>query len=390
VGCGKTAVAAAAVHLCIRAGAQAAVMAPTRLLAEQHAAAFRDLAGSLDLRPALVTGSLKGKERDRLLGEVRSGEVDLVIGTHALAQGGVVFQDLGLVVIDEQQRFGVGTRSGLAGKGESPHILVLTATPIPRTLALTAYGDLDITLIEDRPEGRLPVVTRLVEGEQKRELARFLAKRMGTGEQAIVVCPAVEAGEEGLKDVISMTAGLKRLYPGFRVGMVHGRLSEEKRLEVMERFRRGELDLLVATTVIEVGMDVPNATVMVIEHPERFGLAQLHQLRGRVGRGPVRGTCCLVRSPDLSERGLDRLRALVETPDGFRIAEQDLLMRGQGEMTGWRQAGTGELDLEDVLAHPQLLRQARQAAREILEADPALENPEHASLRRIVRGLISP
>ncbi|MCF8061605.1 MAG: DEAD/DEAH box helicase, partial [Deltaproteobacteria bacterium] len=367
-----------------------AVMAPTRLLAEQHAGAFHALSEALDLRPGLLTASLKGPERGRLLEEVRSGEINLVIGTHALVQEGVCFKRFGLAVIDEQQRFGVRARAALAGKGESPHVLVLTATPIPRTLAMTAYGDLDISLIEDRPEGRLPVITRVVEEDRKRELALFLEGRMDSGQQVIVVCPAVEASEEaGLKDVETMTEGLERLYGDrYRVGMVHGRLPEEERLRVMERFRRGELNLLVATTVIEVGMHVPNATVIVVEHPERFGLAQLHQLRGRVGRGSVQGTCCLVRSPELSERGMARMKALVETDDGFRIAEQDLLMRGQGELTGLRQAGSGELDLEDVLAHPQLVREAKRAAEEILEGDPELGRPEHAPLRRMVDGIL--
>ncbi len=390
VGCGKTAVAAAAVHLCVRGGAQAAVMAPTRLLAEQHAETFHGLSEALGLRPGLFTGGTKGPERRRLLDGIRSGEINLVIGTHTLAREGVTFKDLGLAVIDEQQRFGVRARTRMAGKGESPHLLVLTATPIPRTLAMTAYGDLDISLIEDRPEGRLPVTTRLVEEDRKRDLARFLAERMEAGEQVIVVCPAVEASEErGLKDAASMAEGLERLYgERYRVGLVHGRLPEEERLRVVERFRRGDLNLLVATTVIEVGMHVPNATVMVIEHPERFGLAQLHQLRGRVGRGHVQGTCCLVRSPGLSERGLARLKTLVEVSDGFRIAEQDLLMRGQGELTGWRQAGPGDLDLEEVLAHPQLLRGARRAAEEILRIDPELGRPEHAPLRRVVDGIL--
>ncbi len=390
VGCGKTAVAAAAVHLCVRGGSQAAVMAPTRLLAEQHAETFQGLSEALGLRPGLFTGGTKGPERRRLLAGIRSGEINLVIGTHAMAHGDVSFRDLALAVIDEQQRFGVRARMRMAGKGESPHLLVLTATPIPRTLAMTAYGDLDISLIEDRPEGRLPVVTRLVEEDRKQDLARFLEKRMGAGEQVIVVCPAVETSEgAGLKDAASMAEGLHRLYgERYRVGLVHGRLPEEQRLRVMERFRCGELDLLVATTVIEVGMHVPNATVMVIEHPERFGLAQLHQLRGRVGRGRGPGTCCLVRSPGLSERGLARMKALVEISDGFRIAEQDLLMRGQGELTGLRQAGSGELDLEDVLAHPQLLREAKRAAEGILRGDPRLERPEHAPFRRVVEGIL--
>ncbi len=306
-------------------------------------------------------------------------------------QAGVAFRRLGLVVIDEQQRFGVRARSRLVEKGKSPHLLVLTATPIPRTLAMTAYGDLDLSVIRDLPEGRLPVETRVVEKDGKKVLAEYLAERMTAGEQVIVVCPAVEASEDtGLKDVESMARGLKRLYANrFQVGVVHGRLPEEERLRVMERFRRGAFPLLVATTVVEVGMDVPNATVMVIEHPERFGLSQLHQLRGRVGRGRVQGTCFLIPSPGLSGDGLERLRTLVETNDGFRISEQDLLMRGQGELTGLRQAGSGDLDLQDVLAHAHLLQEARQASEEILRDDPWLEQARYIPLRRMVDAFLA-
>lgn len=390
VGCGKTAVAAAAVHLCVRSGAQAALMAPTRLLAEQHAETFASLSASLGLRTGLLTGGMKGQERALLLERIGRGEINLVIGTHALVQEELVFSRLGLAVIDEQQRFGVRARARLLEKGGGPHLLVLTATPIPRTLAMTAYGDLNISLIRERPAGRLPVITRLVEENEKHELAGFLAERMSAGQQVIVICPAVEASaERDLKDVETMTGGLKRFYSNrFRVGMVHGRLSEEERQSVIDRFRRGRLHILVATTVIEVGMHLPNATVMVVEHPERFGLSQLHQLRGRVGRGSVQGTCCLILSRDLSEGGLARLRTLAAIDDGFRIAEQDRLMRGHGELTGLRQSGPGELDLEDVLAHPDLIEEAKRAVEEILRSDPALEQPQNASLLRMVNEIL--
>ena len=257
---------------------------------------------------------------------------------------------------------------------------------------MAVYGDLDLSTIRQRPADRSPVVTRIVEPEEKRALADELARRMSVGEQVIVVCPAVEASEgNDLKNVEEMTRGLERLYGDrFRVGSVHGRMAEEERLSAMDRFRKGEIQLLVATTVIEVGVHIPSATTMVVEHPERFGLSQLHQLRGRVGRGRVQGVCCLVRPSGLSSEALERLRILERTFDGFRIAEQDLLLRGQGELAGVRQAGPGELDLQEILAHPDLLEEARRTADALAREDPGLRRPEHAGLRRMAEEVLSP
>jgi len=392
VGCGKTAVAAAAAHLCTRGGAQVALMAPTRILAEQHAGSFSALAGPLGFHVGLLTGSLGRIEREELLESVRSGRINLIVGTHALAREDIPFRRLGLAVIDEQQRFGVRVRSGLLRRKRRPHLLVLTATPIPRTLAMAAYGDLDISVIRERPAGYRPVETKIVGPGEKRALAASLSDRMSAGQQVIVVCPAVEAsGSEELKNVEEMRQGLNRLYGDrFRVGAVHGRMPEEERLRTMDGFRAGTIHLLVATTVIEVGVHVPNATTLVVEHPERFGLAQLHQLRGRVGRGAIQGVCYLVPPPDVSGDALRRLKILEETADGFRISEQDLLLRGQGELGGIRQAGPGELDVEEVLAHPDLLEAARRTAELLFREDPGLRRPEHAALRRMAEDVLSP
>ncbi|MGD8386538.1 MAG: ATP-dependent DNA helicase RecG [Desulfobacteraceae bacterium] len=391
VGCGKTAVAAAAAHLCARNGMQTAVMAPTRLLAEQHLATFSALAERLALRPVLFSGALRAEERRRVLEGIRTGEANVVVGTHALVHDTPIFHRLGLAVIDEQQRFGVRDRARFTDQGGNPHLLVLTATPIPRTLARMLYGDMDISRIHRHPEGRKPVITRIVGEGEKRELAASLADTLGAGQQVIVVCPAVtSSGDSGLKSVEEMAEGLKRFYtPRFRVGAIHGRLPTEKRMEVMERFREGRIQILVATTVIEVGVDVPNATVMVVEHPERFGLAQLHQLRGRIGRGTVQGTCYLVCPSALSDAALDRLEALVDTADGFEIAERDMALRGQGELTGVRQAGVGEFDLEEILSHPECIEWARRAAETILARDPALRDPRHGSLARLVAAVLT-
>ena len=391
VACGKTAVAAAAAHLCVRNGLQTAVMAPTRLLAEQHLATFSALAERLALRPVLFSGALRAGERRRVLERIRTGEANVGVGTHALVQDAPAFHRLGLAVIDEQQRFGVRDRARLTDQEDNPHLLVLTATPIPRTLARILHGDMDITRIHRHPEGRNPVITRIVGEEEKRELVSTLAKALAAGRQGIVVCPAVASSEDSeLKSVEEMARGLERLYaPRFRVGAIHGRLPSEQRMEVMERFRKGRIQLLVATTVIEVGMHVPNATVMVVEHPERFGLAQLHQLRGRIGRGTVQGTCYLVCPPGLSNAARARLEALVDTSDGFEIAEKDLALRGQGELTGVRQAGVGELDLEEVTNHPECFREAREAAEALLARDPALQEPRHASLGRLVQAVLA-
>lgn len=391
VGCGKTAVAAATAHLFVRNGLQTALMAPTRILAEQHLASFSALGERLGFRPVLFSGALRSGERRRVLERIRTGEANVVVGTHALVQERPVFHRLGLVVIDEQQRFGVRDRARLTDQEENPHLLVLTATPIPRTLAGILHGQMDITRIRRHPEGRKPVVTRIVHEEEKRDLAASLEETLAAGQQVIVVCPAVADSEDGgLKSVEEMTRGLERLYsPRFRVGAIHARVPTGERMEVMERFREGQIQVLVATTVIEVGVHVPNATVMVVEHPERFGLAQLHQLRGRVGRGTVQGTCHLVCAPGLSDAAKARLQTLVDTTDGFEIAEKDLTLRGQGQLTGVRQAGVGELDLEEIMGHPECFEQARKAAEAVLARDPGLRDPRHAALRRLVEALLT-
>jgi len=389
VGCGKTAVAAAAIAMCARNRIQAALMSPTRLLAEQHFETLSSLAEGLGLRPVLLTGDMPETRRWDVLDRIRSGEANPVIGTQTLVHGGPVFHRLGLVVIDEQQRFGVRDRARLAGKVENPHVLVMSATPIPRTLARWIYRDLDVSVIRGGPGGRSPVETRIVRQGDKRKLAEALARTMTQGRQVMVVCPSVAATEDSdLKNVEEMAEALERFYRGaFSIGKVHGRLPTEERTRIMEDFRKGDLQLLVSTTVIEVGVHVPNAAAMVIEHPERFGLAQLHQLRGRIGRGAAGGTCYLVPGADAPEQALRRVEALVETTDGFRIAEMDLALRGQGELTGLRQAGAGELDLEDVLTHPDLLREAGEAAERILGEDPELVSEEHALLRQCAREL---
>ncbi len=365
VGCGKTAVAAVAAHVTALNGMQTAIMAPTQLLASQHFDYFSGLDGRLGLKPTLLTASVKGSERLRMLEEILDGTRNLILGTQSLIQDGTAFRNLGLVVIDEQHRFGVRQRRMLDQKGENPHVLVMSATPIPRTLAMTVHADLDISVIDRRPEGRMPVVTRIAGPEHKKDLYRSLTARLSAGQQAVVVCPVVEDHDSsGLKSADEMYSSLKRLLGDrFRIGLVHGRMPARQKDEVMEKFRRGRIDLLVGTTVIEVGIHAPGASVIIIEHPERFGLAQLHQLRGRVGRGEAGGVCVLMRGENPPSEAQDRLAFFVECNDGFRIAEYDMRRRGCGEFNGIRQAGTGEVDMAEVLREPSLLEAARKAAR---------------------------
>jgi len=389
VGCGKTAVAAAAVHIAALNGKQAALMVPTRILAEQHMEFFSGIAREMRLRPLLVTGENGGGGRGRFPGTTAGGTVDLVIGTHALLRESLEFPDLGLVIIDEQHRFGVRERAALLRKGKSPHQLVMSATPIPRTLAMTLYGDMDISIIDARPPGYRPVKTRIVTENEKRIVFDAVREALKKGRQCFVVCPAIEGPEgNGLKGAQDMAERLLRLlHPPFRVGLIHGRMAQGERESVMEDFRKGRIDLLVGTTVLEVGIHVPNATVMVIEHPERFGLAQLHQLRGRVGRGKEEGTCFLVVSRNLPERVLSRLKIIEQSSDGFYIARKDMELRGPGNLTGLQQAGIGELDLEEVLREQDLLFRAREAARRVLDRDPDLSLPEHAALKAALDSL---
>jgi len=390
VGCGKTVVAAVAAYINVRNNRQAAIMVPTQVLANQHMEYFSGLSTEMGFRPVLITGGLKRIEREKVNEGIGKGRYNLILGTHSLIQEEISFADLGLVIIDEQHRFGVRQRALMDKKGENPHLLVMTATPIPRTLAITAYGDMEMSVIREYPEGRMTVETHLIEEERKRWVFETLRQRMSDGRQAFVICPVIEGSEEtDLKSVLDMEEALRKiLSPSFRIGLIHGNLPPEERSDIMNDFRKGLIDLLVGTTVIEVGVHVPNATVMIIEHPERFGLAQLHQLRGRVGRGPVRGICLLMLSENLPERAMSRLKALADTHDGFDIAQKDLELRGHGELTGMRQSGMGELDLSEMLKETDLLLDAKREARALIESDPELLLPQHGHLRVITESVL--
>jgi ATP-dependent DNA helicase RecG len=386
VGCGKTVVAAIAAYVAIRNERQVAFMAPTQVLARQHWASFRNLFGTMGFEPALLTSSLKATERERIYEEIRKGKVNVIIGTQALVQESLTFSHLGLAIIDEQHRFGVRQRALLDSKGNRPHLLAMSATPIPRTLCMTFYGDMDISTIREFPKGRLPVVTRVVERSRKTTVYRFLKKRLEAGQQALVICPVIEAAEdEDLKDAVEMAEKLEHLFsPQFRVALIHGRLPAHQKDAIMEDFRNGGIHLLVSTTVVEVGVHIPNASVMVIEQPERFGLAQLHQLRGRIGRGPVQGVCLLMLSEHLTEKAKKRLAVLTRSTDGFEIARKDLELRGHGEIMGVKQAGTGEWDILDVLRDPDLFMAAREEAEKIVKEDPGFTRSSSLPLQEIL------
>ena len=391
VGSGKTMVAAYGAWLAAKNGRQCALMAPTELLAEQH---FRSLAPLLEqasLRVGLLTGAVKGRARKELLAALAAGELDLLIGTHALLSEGVDYADLGLVITDEQHRFGVAQRAALSAKARRPpHVLVLSATPIPRTLSLVIYGDLDVSVIDELPPGRTPVQTFVVGEDKRQRMYGFVRKLVGEGRQAYIVCPAVEEGEDegaGLKAAASYARSLQtEVFPDLRVGLVHGKMKPREKDAVMTAFAGGELDVLVSTTVIEVGVDVPNAALMVVENADRFGLSQLHQLRGRVGRGKHQSDCVLVtstRNPDSRAR----LKVLTKTTDGFQIAEEDLKLRGPGDFFGQRQHGLPQLRIADLAGDMRALKEAQLAARELLERDPGLKRPEHALLLKQVHRL---
>jgi len=380
VGAGKTVVALFAMLLALENDYQAALMAPTELLAEQHAATLTRLLAPLGLVPEMLIGRLANGEKKRVRERIASGEARLVVGTHALIQEATAFERLGLVVIDEQHRFGVEQRAALIGKGDAPEVLLLSATPIPRTLALTLYGDLDISELRDKPPGRTPVRTGVRSSRSRAKVYEFVRNECAAGRQAYVVYPVIDESEQlDLKAATKMAAELKKTLAPATVGLVHGRLPAEERDLVMRRFRDREIQVLVATTVIEVGIDVPNATVMVIEHPERFGLAQLHQLRGRVGRGADESHCVLLTD---APGALDRLRAFAHETDGFAIAELDLRERGMGELVGVRQSGGVTLRYTRLDVDGALVRHAQVQARAMLSRDPTLTQPEHAGLRR--------
>ena len=381
VGSGKTLVAAAAIWACIRAGYQAALLAPTEILASQHAENLNRLLAPFGMRVALLTGGMKAAPRRATLAAIRDDEADLIVGTHAILSEGVAFARLGLAVVDEQHRFGVRQRGLLAEKAANPHLLVMSATPIPRTLGLLMYGDLDISILDELPPGRKPVKTRCITGKKRADLYGFLDREIGAGRQVYIVCPAIEdAGGSGLNAVKSYYEDIaKALLPDRRVGLMHGRLKPKEKAEVMEDFKAGRLDALVSTTVIEVGVDVPNATVMVIENAERYGLSALHQLRGRVGRGAAESWCFLV-SDNTSESVQKRLRFLCSTSDGFAVAQYDLETRGPGDFFGSRQHGLPTLQVADLMNDTRTLHAAQSEAAALLAADPLLERPEHALL----------
>ena len=386
VGSGKTLVAAAAIWACIRAGYQAALLAPTEILATQHAEGLNRMLAPFGMRVALLTGGMKAAARRTTLAAIRNDEADLVVGTHAILSEGVEFARLGLAVIDEQHRFGVRQRGMLAEKAANPHLLVMSATPIPRTLGLLIYGDLDISILDELPPGRTPVKTRCITGKKRRDLYHFLDQEIGRGRQVYLVCPAIEnTPDGGLNAVKSYYEDIaKALLPERRVGLMHGKLKPKEKAAVMEDFKAGRLDALVSTTVIEVGVDVPNASVMVIENAERYGLSALHQLRGRVGRGAAESWCFLV-SDNQSENVQKRLKFLCSTTDGFAVAQYDLETRGPGDFFGSRQHGLPTLQIADLMNDTRTLHAAQAEAVAMLADDPLLEAPEHALLEQQVQ-----
>jgi ATP-dependent DNA helicase RecG len=384
VGSGKTIVAWIAALVAWKKGAQTAIMAPTEILAEQHYQRFLSLCKGLPARIVLLTSLLKGKKREGLRKEIQEGEAHIVIGTHALIQEGVEFHRLGLGIVDEQHRFGVLQRAALRGKAKTaPHLLVMTATPIPRTLAMTLYGDLDVSVIDEMPPGRMAVETKVVAERDRKGAWARVRKELAEGGRVFIVLPLVEESEKlTLKDATRTAERVQEAFPEIGVGLLHGRMKGEEKEEVMHRFQRGEIRILVSTTVVEVGIDVPEATVMLIEHSERFGLSQLHQLRGRVGRGKRPSVCFLFVEGPQGEDAVARLSVMERSTDGFRIAEEDLKIRGPGDFAGVRQSGIPDLVFSDIVRDARMLSRSREIAGALLDRDPDLTHPEHASLAR--------
>lgn len=373
VGSGKTAVAGAVIYTVIKNGAQAALMAPTEILATQHFESFKKLFASTDVRVALLTGSVKAGEKKEIKRALCNGEIDLIVGTHALIQNDVEFENLGLVCTDEQHRFGVQQRANLAMKGDNPHLMVMSATPIPRTLGLIIYGDLDISLLDELPPGRQEIRTDVVTSAYHKRIYKFIRDAVDRGEQAYIVCSLVDEGESDLISAKEYADNLaKNEFVGYSVGLLHGKMKPAEKDRVMQSFADGETQILVSTTVVEVGVDVPNATVMLIENADRFGLSQLHQLRGRVGRGRNKSYCILV-SDNKSDSSRERLQVMKHTSNGFDIADYDLKSRGPGDFFGKRQHGLPDLKIADMLEDTETLRQCRECALKMLESDPRLD-----------------
>lgn len=382
VGSGKTLVSFMAALYAAESGFQSCLMAPTEILAEQHYKNAKKLLEPLGLRLALLVGKSKTSERKQILADLAAGSVDLIIGTHALIEDEVQFVNLGLVIIDEQHRFGVEQRGILKNKGKSPHFLVMTATPIPRTLAMTVYGDLDVSIIDEMPAGRSPIQTRAIFESKRPQALQFMLEQIKKGRQAYFVYPLVEESEKiDLKNAVSEFEKLQVQFPQVKFGLLHGKMKSDEKDQVMEQFRRHEIQVLVSTTVIEVGVDVPNANIMIIEHAERFGLSQLHQLRGRVGRGEHKSFCVLIMGYAVSDEGKQRTEMMEKTSDGFKIAEFDLEMRGPGEFMGTRQSGLAGFKLANLVRDMSVLQQAREAAFEVLRRDPKLSFLDHKNLK---------
>jgi ATP-dependent DNA helicase RecG len=385
VGSGKTVVALYAMLIAVENGCQAVLMAPTEILAEQHFLTLRDLVKNVGVAVTLLTGSLMSRDREQAIRSIASGAARIIVGTHALIEEQVVFERLGLAVVDEQHRFGVMQRAALVFKGSSPDFLVLSATPIPRTLALTLYGDLDVSVLDEKPPGRGSVVTRIVHEKERPQAYEFIARYLAEGRQMFVICPIIEQSEKmELKSVHEVRAEMNSAFPEVRVAAIHGRLQTDERITIMDEFRRGAIAVLVATTVIEVGVDIPNATLMIIEHPERFGLAQLHQLRGRIGRGLKESFCFLFLSSFLTQETYERVALFASTTDGFVLARNDMKQRGPGEILGKRQHGLPDIRIGDLEDDQDILFLARDDAFGVVEKDPDLGRDEHQFIRRKV------
>jgi len=386
VGSGKTVVALLACLYVVECGYQAAIMAPTEVLAEQHYLNLHRWVEPLGANVALLTSSIKGSEREELYQRIRRGDVQLVIGTHAVIQEAVEFHRLGLAIIDEQHKFGVVQRGLLKKKGENPDVLVMTATPIPRTLAMTIYGDLDVSIIDEMPPGRMPVETKVFPESARGRVYRIVEEEVEKGRQTFIVYPLVEESEKlDLRDATRMAEHLQKdVFPEFRIGLLHGRMKSDEKEAIMMEFKEGGIQILVATTVIEVGIDIPNASVMVVEHAERFGLSQLHQLRGRIGRGRYPSKCILLAQYRASEEAKVRLRAMERTTDGFQIAEEDLALRGPGEFFGIRQSGLPDFRVAHIVRDTPILVEARKEAFRLIQEDPALTYPSHSGLKEML------
>ncbi|MCX7757860.1 MAG: ATP-dependent DNA helicase RecG [candidate division WOR-3 bacterium] len=383
VGSGKTVIAIYAMLIAIENGYQAALMAPTEILAEQHYFVWHQRLKELGVSSCLLTGSTKSKERKIIYEGISNGSIQLIFGTHALIEENVKFHKLGIAVVDEQHRFGVMQRAALLNKGINPDFLVMTATPIPRTLQLTLYGDLDISHLTEKPPGRKKIITRLVDEKYRTQVYQFIKESLVKKKQIYIVCPLIEESEKtDLRAAIKTYEEVQKIFQEAKVGLIHGRLKSEERIKIMEDFRSQKLDILVTTTVIEVGVDIPNASVMIIEHPERFGLSQLHQLRGRIGRGTEISYCILITSISPNSSAYDRLKFFESNDDGFLLAEKDLEIRGPGEIFGTRQHGLPDFRFADLKRDQNLLFKARDAAFELIENDPRLENPTNYIVRK--------